>query len=140
MYRVLCDGIPIYDLRDDALILIDPKIDLEVNKAGSFTFKMPPQHPQYDLPKKMISCVQVFQDDEEIFNGRITESKIDFYNRKQLSCEGQLAYLNDSIQRPAEYHRVTVRGYLEILLTEHNKQVNEDRQFKIGRASCRERV
>ncbi len=132
MYRVLCDGIPIYDLRDDALILIDPKIDLEVNKAGSFTFKMPPQHPQYDLPKKMISCVQVFQDDEEIFNGRITESKIDFYNRKQLSCEGQLAYLNDSIQRPAEYHRVTVRGYLEILLTEHNKQVNEDRQFKLG--------
>ena len=132
MYRVLCDGLPIYDLRDENLVLIDPKLDLEVNKAGSFTFKMPPQHPQYELPQKMLSCIQVFQDDEEVFNGRITECKIDFYNRKQLTCEGQLAYLNDSIQRPAEYHDMTVRGYLETLIAEHNKQVAKDRQFKVG--------
>ncbi len=104
MYRVLCDGLPIYDLRDEDLVLIDPKLDLEVNKAGSFSFKMPPQHPQYYLPQQMLSCIQVFQDSEEVFNGRITGCKIDFYNRKQITCEGQLAYLNDSIQRPAEYH------------------------------------
>ncbi len=132
MYRVLCDGLPIYDLRDENLVLIDPKLDLEVNKAGSFSFKMPPQHPQYELPQKMLSCIQVFQDDEEVFNGRITECKIDFYNRKQLTCEGQLAYLNDSIQRPAEYHDMTVRGYLETLIAEHNKQVAKYRQFKVG--------
>lgn len=132
MYRVLCDGLPIYDLRDENLVLIDPKLDLEVNKAGSFSFKMAPQHPQYELPQKMLSCIQVFQDDEEVFNGRITECKIDFYNRKQLTCEGQLAYLNDSIQRPAEYHDMTVRGYLETLIAEHNKQVAKYRQFKVG--------
>ena len=132
MYRVLCDGLPIYDLRDENLVLIDPKLDLEVNKAGSFSFKMPPQHPQYELPQKMLSCIQVFQDDEEVFNGRITECKIDFYNRKQLTCEGQLAYLNDSIQKPAEYHDMTVRGYLETLIAEHNKQVAKYRQFKVG--------
>ena len=132
MYRVLCDGLPIYDLRDENLVLIDPKLDLEVNKAGSFSFKMPPQHPQYELPQKMLSFIQVFQDDEEVFNGRITECKIDFYNRKQLTCEGQLAYLNDSIQRPAEYHDMTVRGYLETLIAEHNKQVAKYRQFKVG--------
>ena len=132
MFRVLCDGLPIYDLRDENLVLIDPKVDLEVNKAGSFTFKMPPTHPQYDLPKKMLSCIQVLQDDVEVFNGRITECKIDFYNRKQFTCEGQLAYLNDSIQRPAEYHDMTVRGYLETLIAEHNKQVSKDRQFKVG--------
>lgn len=132
MYRVLCDGLPIYDLRDENLVLIDPKLDLEVNKAGSFSFKMPPQHPQYELPQKMLSCIQVFQDDEEVFNGRITESKIDFYNRKYLICEGQLAYLNDSIQRPAEYHDMTVRGYLESLIASHNEQVKKDRQFKVG--------
>lgn len=132
MFRVLCDGLPIYDLRDENLVLIDPKVDLEVNKAGSFTFKMPPTHPQYDLPKKMLSCIQVLQDDVEVFNGRVTECKIDFYNRKQFTCEGQLAYLNDSIQRPAEYHDMTVRGYLETLIAEHNKQVSKDRQFKVG--------
>lgn len=132
MYRVLCDGLPIYDLRDENLVLIDPKLDLEVNKAGSFSFKMPPQHPQYELLQKMLSCIQVFQDDEEVFNGRITECKIDFYNRKHFTCEGQLAYLNDSIQRPAEYHDMTVRGYLESLIASHNKQVSKDKQFKVG--------
>ena len=132
MYRVLCDGLPIYDLRDEDLVLIDPKLDLEVNKAGSFSFKMPPQHPQYYLPQQMLSCIQVFQDSEEVFSGRITGCKIDFYNRKQITCEGQLAYLNDSIQRPAEYHDVTVRGYLETLIAEHNKQVAKDKQFKVG--------
>lgn len=132
MYRVLCDGLPIYDLRDEDLVLIEPKLDLEVNKAGSFSFKMPPQHPQYYLPQQMLSCIQVFQDSEEVFSGRITGCNIDFYNRKQITCEGQLAYLNDSIQRPAEYHGVTVRGYLELLIAEHNKQVAKDRQFKVG--------
>ena len=132
MYRVLCDELPIYDLRDEDLVLIEPKLDLEVNKAGAFTFKMPPQHPRYNLPQKMLSCIQVFQDNEEVFNGRITGCKIDFYNRKQITCEGQLAYLNDSIQRPAEYHDVTVRGYLETLIAEHNKQVAKDKQFKVG--------
>ena len=132
MFRVLCDGLPIYDLRDENLVLIDPKVDLEVNKAGSFMFKMPPTHPQYDLPKRMLSCIQVLQDDVEVFNGRVTGCKIDFYNRKQFTCEGQLAYLNDSIQRPAEYHDMTVRGYLEALIAEHNKQVTKDRQFKVG--------
>ena len=132
MYRVLCDELPIYDLRDEDLVLIDPKLDLEVNKAGSFSFKMPPRHPQYELPQKMLSCIQVFQDDEELFNGRITECNIDFYNRKHFACEGQLAYLNDSIQRPAEYHDMTVRGYLESLIASHNKQVAKDRQFKVG--------
>lgn len=132
MYRVLCDGLPIYDLRDEELVLIDSKLTLEVNKAGSFEFKMPPNHPQYNLPVKMRSVIQVFQDDVEIFSGRPIEQKTDFYNRKFISCEGQLAYLNDSIQRPAEYHDKTVRGYLETLIANHNSQVDESKQFKVG--------
>lgn len=132
MYRVLCDGLPIYDLRDEELVLIDPKLTLEVNKAGSFEFKMPPNHPHYNLPVKMRSVIQVFQDEIEIFSGRPIEQKTDFYNRKFISCEGQLAYLNDSIQRPAEYHDKTVRGYLETLIANHNSQVDESKQFKVG--------
>ena len=66
MYRVLCDGLPIYDLRDEELVLLDPKVTLEVNTAGSFDFKLPPGHPQYDLPKKMKSLVEVWHDNEQI--------------------------------------------------------------------------
>lgn len=132
MYRVLCDGLPIHDLRDEELVLLDPQATLEVNTAGSFSFKMPPTHPQYDLPKKMRSCIEIYHDDELIFAGRPTTDTVDFYNRKNIECEGQLAYLNDSIQRPAEYHNMTVRGYLETLIKIHNSQVDESRQFEVG--------
>lgn len=132
MYRVLCDGLPIHDLRDEELVLLDPQATLEVNTAGSFSFKMPPTHPQYNLPKKMRSCIEIWHDDELIFAGRPTTDTVDFYNRKNIECEGQLAYLNDSIQRPAEYHNMTVRGYLETLIEIHNSQVDESRQFEVG--------
>lgn len=132
MYRVLCDGLPIHDLRDEELILLDPQATLEVNTAGSFSFKMPPTHPQYDLPKKMRSCIEIYHDAELIFAGRPITDTVDFYNRKNIKCEGQLAYLNDSIQRPAEYHNMTVRGYLETLIEIHNSQVDESRQFEVG--------
>ena len=92
MYRVLCDGLPIHDLRDEELVLLDPQATLEVNTAGSFSFKMPPTHPQYDLPKKMRSCIEIYHDDELIFAGRPITDTVDFYNRKNIKCEGQLAY------------------------------------------------
>lgn len=132
MYKVLCDGLPLFDSCNEELVLIEPKVVLEVNTSGSFTFKMPPNHPQFNLPKKMRSCIEVWHDDEQIFAGRSISDTVDFYNRKNIKCEGQLAYLNDSIQRPAEYHDMTVRGYLETLIAVHNSQVDESRQFEVG--------
>ena len=46
--------------------------------------------------------------------------------------KGNLPISNDSIQRPAEYHNMTVRGYLETLIEIHNSQVDESRQFEVG--------
>ena len=132
MYRVLCDDIPIYDLRDEELTLIDPKLTLEVNSPGSFECRIPPIHPRYDLPVKMLSRITVVQDNIELFKGRITQTKIDYYNRKYIYCEGELAFLNDSVQRPAEYHDMTVRGYLAKLIELHNEQVEEDKRFEVG--------
>lgn len=132
MYRVICDGLPIFDLRDESLVLLDASAALEVNTPGSFEFKMPPVHPQYDLPRTMRSCVEIWHDEEQIFAGRPTSDKTDFYNRKLIKCEGQLAYLNDSIQRPHEFHDMTVRGYLEYLIAVHNSQVDESRRFEVG--------
>ena len=62
MYRVLCDDIPIFDPRDEELVLINPVIKPELNSSGSFEFKIPPAHPQKDVPVRMLSTVQVFQD------------------------------------------------------------------------------
>lgn len=132
MYQVYYNDIPIHDLRDESLILIEPKLTLEANKAGSFEFKIPPTHPQYNSLKKMVSEVVVKEDGTEIFRGRITEDGELFNKTKKIFCEGDLAYLNDSVQHPAEYHDMTVRGYLETILNAHNDQVASDRQFQVG--------
>lgn len=125
MYQVLCDNLPLYDLRDENLVLTNPKVGLEENSAGSFTFTILPTHPYYDSIQKMKSVIQVMDNEDEIFCGRVVDEEIDFYNRKKVTCEGELGFFNDSVQRPAVYHNVTVRGYLQTLLNIHNAQIAE---------------
>lgn len=125
MYQVLCDNLPLYDLRDDDLVLKSPKVSLKENNAGSFEFTILPSHPYYSNIQKMKSVIQVMDNEEEIFCGRVLEESVDFYNRKKVICEGELAFFNDSIQRPAVYHDMTVRGYLQTLINIHNAQIAE---------------
>lgn len=66
----------------------------------------------------------------------------DLYNRKKVICEGELAYFNDSIQRPARYQGLTVRGYLETLVNIHNQQVKNqgiDKTFKVGAVTVQDK-
>ena len=35
MYRVLCDGKTLHDVRDEEYQLLSPKISLELNKTGN---------------------------------------------------------------------------------------------------------
>lgn len=135
MYQVYCDGLPIHDLRSDNLILDDPTVTLIDNDAGSFEFIISPQHPQYDSVQKLKSEISVLHNGKEIFCGRATEEKKDFYKNKHFYCEGELNYLVDSIQRPAEYHNQTVRGFLEVLLAYHNAQVDASKRFTVGQVT-----
>lgn len=132
MYRVYCDDLPLYDTRDDDLTLIAPVVNLEDNASGSFDFSINPKHPRYDDLKKLTSEIKVMQDDEEMFCGRIIEEKGDFHKRKSIHCEGELSYLNDSIQEPREFNGITVRQFLEQLLNIHNKKVPESKKFYVG--------
>ena len=132
MYQVYYKDKLVYDLRDEDLIFIDPVLNLEASKAGSFEFKIPPTHPHYGLFQKMVSEVVVKEDGVEIFRGRVIEDTELFNKVKRIFCEGDLAYLNDSIQHPTEYHDMSVRGYLETIISEHNKQVTSERRFQVG--------
>ena len=130
MYRVYCNDSPLYDLRDEDLVLISPIV-----KIGSFEFSILPKHPHYEEVNELTSVITAYDGDEEIFCGRVVEITKDLYNRKKVICEGELAYFNDSIQRPAKYQGLTVRGYLETLVNIHNQQVKNqgiDKTFKVG--------
>lgn len=132
MYRVLCDNALMCDSRIEELALINPVVKLEENKAGSFSFTIPPVHPSYDSIKKRKSLVQVYLDEEMIFSGVCIEETKDFYNQKKVYCEGELTFFNDSVQRPARYQDITVRGLLEEYINNHNAQVEEAKRFNVG--------
>lgn len=135
MYRVYCNNSTLYDLRDEDLVLISPIVKIGENTAGSFEFSILPKHPHYEEVNELTSVITAYDGDEEIFCGRVVEITKDLYNRKKVICEGELAYFNDSIQRPARYQGLTVRGYLETLVNIHNQQVKNqgiDKTFKVG--------
>lgn len=91
-YKVYCDDFLILDTQRSDLILFEPQLNLEVNKTGSFTFGINSSHPHYDKPKKLKSIVRVYQDEYLLFRGRVLNDSQDWYNKKQVSCEGELAF------------------------------------------------
>lgn len=131
MYRVYCDGLTLYNDRLENLRMISPALELELNKTGSFSFGLYANHPYYGLLHKMKSIITVYQDDYLLFRGRVLDEQIGWHNEKAVSCEGELAFLLDSIQRPYEYDG-TVAGYLNLLITRHNEQVEESKWFTVG--------
>ncbi len=132
MYDVYADGTCIYSdtyLTQNTKAL-SPKLSLEDNSAGSLSITLPPQNAGYSLAKRLSSKITVTKEGTEIWSGRIINETEDFWKNRKLTCEGELAYLNDTIQPPAEYHDITVRGFLETLLNIHNSKSTE--RFEVG--------
>ena len=136
VYKVYSDDALIFDSRNEDLEIISPALELELNKTGSFTFTIYPSNPSFNSLKKMKSIIQVFQDDFLLFRGRILDDVQGFYNEKQVTCEGELAFLVDSIQRPYDFQtgtlHTTIPALFSFFINNHNYQVEEDRQFLIG--------
>ena len=131
MYKVLLDGIAIYDPMIGAA-LTDPVLELADGRSGSFSCGVPPGNPAYGKIKKLVSVIEVLQDDESLFCGRVVAAEKDFYGMETITCEGELALLLDSIQRPHEFHDITVRGFLQYLIDVHNSQVEDGKKFEVG--------
>lgn len=130
----MCDGTLMCDTRIEELALLNPVVKLEENKAGSFSFIIPPNHPFYNSIHMRKTTIEVYRDDEQepIFSGICAEVDGDFSKQKKILCEGVLTFLNDSIQRPAHYKGYTVRGLLEKYIENHNAQVEETKHFRVG--------
>lgn len=133
MYTIFVDGKALYapNLANEGYDVLNPKLTMEMNKAGSLEFILPPNNVMYDQIQKLKSIVQVFDGSEEIFRGRILHEERDFYRRKQVYCEGELAFLLDSIQRVYDYQG-TLEGLFRQYITNHNDQVEATKKFTVG--------
>ena len=134
MYSIYADGVCIYSdvFALENMKVLSPKLVLEDNGAGSLSMKLPPMNVGYESIIRMITDISVQKDGEEIWAGRVLSESKDFWNNRDLYCEGEMAFFNDSSQPPAEYRGLSVRAYLERLIAVHNSKVAANRQFSLG--------
>ena len=147
MYQIKCDDYPILDLRDERFIVVSPKCKLEVNTVGSASFTIYNTHPYYGKLKKLKSIIEISDEIGVIFRGRMTNDTLDFYNGKAVDLEGLMAFFNDSIVpsynfpddwlEDEDYITASESGnviefFLKWLIDNHNSQVQEFQQFKLG--------
>jgi len=134
MYTIYADDALLYSPGDEELSVLSPMLETQCNAAGTLTFVLLPEHPMYSTLHKMRTRIDVRQDDEIIWRGRVLETETDFYRQKTVTCEGELTYLVDSVLHPyklADYDG-TAAGLFRLYLTRHNEAVSEAQQFQIG--------
>ena len=131
MYTAYADGICIYSPvgNTDAVKLVDPKLTLSDNAAGSFEFTMPPENAGYSSITRLSSRIVVKEDGAPIWEGRVISDSVDFWNYRKVFAEGALAYLNDTIQPQAKYENITPEAFLYNLMGIHNYYAGSDQQF-----------
>ena len=97
MFEVYADDKLLYSPRllDEGYAITEPQATLELNKAGSFTFNLPKVNPLYSSLKKLKTIITIRDDGEVFWKGRVLNDTKDFYNTKAVTCEGELAFLND---------------------------------------------
>lgn len=142
MYNVYGDGICIYNdlYLAGAVNALTPKLDLADNTAGTLEITLPVGNAGYDKLERLSSEMVVKRNNEEIWAGRIISEKKNFQNSRILTCEGELAYLNDTTQPPTEYNEINVYSFVEALLTEHNSKVADDKQLEMGSITVNETI
>ena len=109
-----------------------------INTIDSFNFSILPNNNGFNFIKNLKTLVEVKNTKTNIieFRGRVLLAipKMDSTGlfSKSVVCESELGYLMDSIQKYGEYHNITVRGLLELIINNHNSQVSKDKQFTVG--------
>ncbi|PKM87504.1 MAG: hypothetical protein CVU87_09485 [Firmicutes bacterium HGW-Firmicutes-12] len=126
----------LHDIRTDYRLL-SAKTSEGINKSSGMTFTIDPTHPHYSKLRKMHTTILVYEiysntRKDIIFEGRILSDTEDIYKKRVVTCEGELGYLLDSIQRPAQYINVTPEQWLTQVLDNHNMQVTSDKRLHMG--------
>lgn len=86
----------LHDASDETLpIVLEPELTLEKNSFGSFVFTVPAINPYYDKLALKTTVISVEEDGVEIFMGYVTELNKNFDLDIEVTCEGELGYLQD---------------------------------------------
>ena len=136
MYSVYADRSLLYSPRivREGYCIANPKLTIELNKAGSFVFDIPEGNPRYSELRRMKSIITVKEDFDEIWRGRILTDEKDFYNTKSVTCEGELAFMNDILYPPHDYSKKGIKmgEYFQKLMKHYAEECSEERKIECG--------
>lgn len=122
----------LHDAGDEsAPIILDPELTLEANEFGSFTFTVPAANPCYDTIALKNVVVSVEEDGTEIFMGQITEWNRKFDLDMEVTCEGELSYLEDR-NCIIEEQIYTSSQLLRLAVTADRRFAQEGKAFNFG--------
>ena len=145
MYVAYYDGRLLHDPRTDT-VCTSMQLDGEINEAARLVFEIQPDHPLYGtfVLLNPMHEVTVEEDGVELFRGRILDVSSDITTAQTVTCESQLAYLNDSIVRPygtyadtsedPQWSTIapgTKREFAEWLVAQHNAASDGTKAFAI---------
>jgi len=132
MFHIFVNNSLIYQPSNDQLRLISPKLTVEIGKAGSLEFDVPPTNLHYDDLQQLKALLTVYQDTTEIFRGRVLTNKRNFNNIRNVYAEGNLAYLIDSVQK-AEKYTGKAHALFRQIIDKHNAMIKDpEKQFTVG--------
>lgn len=126
-----------------SVFITDTSLSPEVNSSGEFKFTITKKHSLYETLREydMDNEITVYDGDDLIFCGTIVEINKDFQLTAEVTCQGEMSYLNKSIIPPfstlsteaGETAPDTLAKFFEWLIEKHNSQVDDKRRFVIGR-------
>lgn len=114
------------------------KIKEEINAIPSFSFSIYPNNAGYQLLTPFYTKVEVYDEKHRhiAFDGRVlvVEPSMDSSGLvlKRVTCEGKLAYLNDTIQEYCAPKNWTTKGLLQQILKVHNARVDVSKVINLG--------
>jgi hypothetical protein len=116
------------------------KININQKKsvADKLTFTIYPNNQGYNKLNDLITLIEIkdTRDSTKLFEGRVISSPSKMSNTgeffKDVVCEGELAYLNDTKTRVWDLTGLTVRNALQLIIDSHNSRVEADKQFVLG--------
>ena len=140
--RILYGPLVLYD-RDAGVDLLDVELVLDLREASTLKFKMPRTHPARGAIalESVEPQIEVWDGPTCLMQGRAYACEdADDVGTVEYSCEGELAYLNDTSVRP--YSTVAGAapalapsdpyGYFAWLIDNHNAKVEPSKRFRVG--------
>lgn len=130
MYKIILDKNKIVQDSIDNIV-ISPVLTEKLNGVPTLKYTIPYSDKYYQDYQRRISKIEVKYDDVSKFKGRLLNDRLLFNGNKELTFEGELAFLND-IQYPPYEFEGDYGDLFKDVLNYYNSKCDKNKRFNVG--------